>query len=1296
MNLSPIDVALQTIQKCMEQDENTVDQFNGLQSNNSGHYHFGRGWRRSRLTKKSQVKLPNAIAEHCKKMQRCCYGGLLKEIHYAWISVDKRLFLWNYEKKDEWIAFDELKDVIVTVGIAKPKKGLFIQEVKHVLIVVTRLEIQLFGLGFGPQGQGPRKFNKEIYVYPSDYRVSTDGELLNSVIASDEGRIFLCGSKGSVFEFTYDVQCDWLGNPRRKVRKVDCSTSIFSNFLKSTLPFAFGGSEDPITKIVLDEFGPKTYIYALTKSGQIQVYLVPKRNGQVTHEVSSSNILKTAELSLNGEQRKAFAVTTNTIVSIAPISQSESSSAHIVAFTRHGDRIFLRRSNHSLSVVFVRLRPPYVEAPRSQERHMWQPLNTPHSPQRVHLCSQGDGVTIIVDRRTPGQDTLIAFSRDPIKTNNNNLAAPRLEMNELVEKHDVDNRLIVFEELPLPIYNDKPLFFLYHSKAAKNPSKSHKPLVGLNFYSIQHLIKPRRFLGLTSTSFLSYKFTRPVDELKSLLKNAAEGSASSERDLLTYFETHGPIESCAMCLIIACSNPSHSYDGLGIQTGDGLAIDAAVKAFLKYGQINFNSNLPMNYGDPGINNDVGLTALYKYLSRIIRPVWDWTITKKQGLGRVLRFKQKDLQNLQDPIIRFQTFLKEHDFNNMHPNQLLNPNSFNAFNNLSVIVNRCVEGFYLLQIMAQPNIFESVSKKLDQKNSSLLAQLTFHALVTTEMGREFCRSFILGMIRLGLDKQQLESLSERCPTFFHDSVHLIFEANKIIEELKTVNDKWKSDQLKDQAIQLYKRACDQPGFDLRKCCDTLRCAHLFYDVVELVDHYVDKMQHNFNQVNRMPKDLCYQEILSCFELILQQNDQIMPQNGEQYHPVPPKKQEELLKQTIARALSIDKIDFLRQFYDTLLKLNALHYVFGMRPKHLVVILQEPPRVTDPLEMEFFKKKIKKLIEYFEYVQEHRQKMELLQRQAHGSMPSYTLRERVDFLIAAKSAGVLLEQVCENENEKAKIIDEVQRLEGKIKAGNLQIEMWLAIMERANGPRPQPTDKITAEELNSQILDVHSLHDKAIQNNLYRFILETMAFHEQQASSEGVTGAWEGIIREQVIRADSLNARAQWLDGIFSSMSGPCRKWTQREETFWLVPYKFLLLTIERFDYMLHPDGGVDCVVSKLLTKLGVPLLKILNAYTSIIDRLGVLDSALRERMLNVVVTLLDKVQNDMNLKTTLSVTERQQVEVCTGLIRLIHNKTRDVVSDDRDKMQQVQTRAQPLLQVYDQLSKRLQGGHSLPF
>ena len=53
-------------------------------------------------------------------------------------------------------------------------------------------------------------------------------------------------------------------------------------------------------------------------------------------------ILKTAELSLNGEQRKAFAVTTNTIVSIAPISQSESSSAHIVAFTRHGDRIFLR------------------------------------------------------------------------------------------------------------------------------------------------------------------------------------------------------------------------------------------------------------------------------------------------------------------------------------------------------------------------------------------------------------------------------------------------------------------------------------------------------------------------------------------------------------------------------------------------------------------------------------------------------------------------------------------------------------------------------------------------------------------------------------------------------------------------------------------------------------------------------------------------------------------------------------------------------------------------------------------
>ena len=81
-----------------------------------------------------------------------------------------------------------------------------------------------------------------------------------------------------------------MGNPKRKVRKVDGSTSIFSNFLKTTLPFAFGGSEDPITKIILDEFGPQTYIYALTKSGQVQVYLVPKGSGAVQHIISNSHV----------------------------------------------------------------------------------------------------------------------------------------------------------------------------------------------------------------------------------------------------------------------------------------------------------------------------------------------------------------------------------------------------------------------------------------------------------------------------------------------------------------------------------------------------------------------------------------------------------------------------------------------------------------------------------------------------------------------------------------------------------------------------------------------------------------------------------------------------------------------------------------------------------------------------------------------------------------------------------------------------------------------------------------------
>ena len=67
--------------------------------------------------------------------------GLFPEIGRAWITMDSRLFLWNYENKSEFCEFDELDQIILSVGLVTPKRGIFKDFVKHLLIIATPAEV---------------------------------------------------------------------------------------------------------------------------------------------------------------------------------------------------------------------------------------------------------------------------------------------------------------------------------------------------------------------------------------------------------------------------------------------------------------------------------------------------------------------------------------------------------------------------------------------------------------------------------------------------------------------------------------------------------------------------------------------------------------------------------------------------------------------------------------------------------------------------------------------------------------------------------------------------------------------------------------------------------------------------------------------------------------------------------------------------------------------------------------------------------------------------------------------------
>merc|ERR1711976_307082 len=238
-------------------------------------------------------------------------------------------------------------------------------------------------------------------------------------------------------------------------------------------------------------------------------------------------------------------------------------------------------------------------------------------------------------------------------------------------------------------------------------------------------------------------------------------------------------------------------------------------------------------------------------------------------------------------------------------------------------------------MLDEKIFMKVCEDIGIKKVQILDNLNFSRLATSVIGKDICRCYVTSMIRLGLGGNEMKNLSHTCPSFFHYSLHLVFRANKLISELKRFNRPRQS--LRKQRIceimQNYKLAAQEIGFNLRRCCDTLRCAHLFYDVVELVDFYIKKIIPSQRKKANLTVETYYQEILYCLTLIVNQKTFFITSNGNVFSPVPPSKQTFLLSITVNRSLQIENNSFRQDLYDILLRLNRIEIIFEMKPKNL---------------------------------------------------------------------------------------------------------------------------------------------------------------------------------------------------------------------------------------------------------------------------------------------------------------------------------------------------------------------------
>ncbi|XP_036320971.1 nuclear pore complex protein Nup154 [Rhagoletis pomonella] len=289
----------------------------------------------------NKIPIPAEILEHFKHIKCHCMMGLFPEIGRAWLTIDSEIYIWTYEQARDVAYYDGLNHLIVSVGLAKPKPGVFISDVKYLLILTTPIEIIVLGVTFADTTkiisspmrnmQSTTTFEEMQLMNKPIFILNSDNVAINVVQCSQNGRIFLGGRDGCLYEIDYHADSSWFG---KRCKKVNHSQSVVSamvpNFLKLFT------ENDPIVSIVIDDH--RQLLYTLTEKGSIDAWNIGTDCSSTRRfaRVSQNEVMQRASSILKTVDNSIF----SKIKSICPLSIDDSLNLNLLAITQSGVRLF--------------------------------------------------------------------------------------------------------------------------------------------------------------------------------------------------------------------------------------------------------------------------------------------------------------------------------------------------------------------------------------------------------------------------------------------------------------------------------------------------------------------------------------------------------------------------------------------------------------------------------------------------------------------------------------------------------------------------------------------------------------------------------------------------------------------------------------------------------------------------------------------------------------------------------------------------------------------------------------------
>ncbi|XP_056593188.1 nuclear pore complex protein Nup155 isoform X1 [Triplophysa dalaica] len=512
-----------------------------------------------------RVPLPPELVEQFGHMQCNCMMGVFPEISRAWLTIDNDIFMWNYEDGSDVAYFDGLSETILSVGLVKPKPGIFQPHIHFLLVLATPVDVVILGLSF-PKAQAGLNdsMSGAMQLLPDPlYSIPTDNTYLLAITSTEQGRIFMAGKDGCLYEIAYQAEAGWFS---QRCKKINHSKGSLSFLIPSLLQFSFS-EDDPVVQIAIDN--SRNILYTRSEKGVLQVYDLGA-DGQGMSRVAAmslSSIVSVAGNIARTIDRSVF----KPIVQIAVINRSESSDCHLLAVTHAGVRLYFSttpfappNAKHTqarpsiLALVHVRLPPGFSAS------------STLQKPAKIHKALYDKGVVLMAASETEDNDVLWCINHDsfPFKK-------PLMEAQMTVNLDGHSWALCSVEEVT-------------SSKIITPLNKDLIPVTDSPLVVQQHIIPPQKFVLLSAQGSHIFHKLRPLDQLRHLLVSSAGGDSE---DIERFFKLHKEEQACATALILACSTAACDRE----------VSVWATRAFFRYGgeaQMRFPSAIsaPSNVG----------------------------------------------------------------------------------------------------------------------------------------------------------------------------------------------------------------------------------------------------------------------------------------------------------------------------------------------------------------------------------------------------------------------------------------------------------------------------------------------------------------------------------------------------------------------------------------------------------------------------------------------------------------------------------------------------------------------------